>query len=289
MTQTTSHHPFVALQQYSRMGDALIEQAKLTREDVERILAHQQENSLLFGEAAKQLGLVTDDDLKRVLSDQYEYAYVDTDSSQFDASLIAAYSPFSLEAEQIRSLRSQLMMKWLGQGNKTIALCAPNPEDDSHVVAANLAIVLSQLNKRTLLIDANLRRGRLHRLFSIDTKVGLANILANRLGQYHITRLQSLPNLSVLTAGTEVPNPQELLAKTAFAELVASLEQAYDYIIVDTAPLSFGTDLLSVVSVTRGVVLVSKKDVTQTADLMALANVVRMTEATLLGSVFQEI
>lgn len=289
MTQTTSHHPFVALQQYSRMGDALIEHAKLTADDVERILAYQNEKGLLFGEAAKQLSLVSDEDLKRVLSEQYEYAYVDAESTALDASLIAACAPFSLEAEQIRSLRSQLMMKWFGQGHKTITLCAPSVEDDSHIVAANLAIVLSQLNKRTLLIDANLRKGRLQQLFSIATKVGLANILANRLGQYQITRLEALPNLSVLTAGTEVPNPQELLVKSAFAELVASLEQAYDYIVVDTAPLAYGTDLLSVVSVTRGVVLVSKKDVTQTADLISLANMVRMTEATLVGSVFQDV
>lgn len=270
----------------TRIGQALIAHAKLNQTNVDRILALQVEKNLLFGEAAKQLGLITEDDLQKVLSQQFNYTYLQEGNQKLSQLLTAAHAPFSVEAENLRSLRSQLLMRWFDQGHKTLTITSASNQDSASLLAANLAIVFSQLNKKTLLIDANLRRAVQHKLFNIDTKVGLANILANRQGSYTLARLQSLPNLAILTAGTMVPNPQELLSQSGFAELVVDLENVYDVILVDTSPLEFGSDALTVVSKVKAAIIVAKKDTTVAADVQYLNQQVVATGAKVIGSVF---
>lgn len=269
-----------------RMGDALAVHAKLTQQDIARILELQRDKNMLFGEAAKKLGLITEDDLQKVLSEQFNYAYLQDDNHKISPLLIAAHKPFALEVEQLRSLRSQLSMRWFDQNNKTLAVTSVSSDDDASQLVANLAIVFSQLNKKTLLIDANLRNAKQHRFFHIDTKLGLANILANRQGQYTLSKHESLPNLAILTAGTEVPNPQELLSQNNLATLLADLEKIYDVILIDTSPIHLGLDVLTVVSKAKAAIIVAKKDTTQVPDMQQLSQQLSMTGATVLGSVF---
>ena len=270
----------------ARIGEALIAHAKLNQTDVDRILALQVEKNLLFGEAAKQLGLITEDDLQKILSQQFNYSYLQEGSNKLSQLLTAAHKPFSAEVENLRSLRSQLLMRWFDQGNKTLAITCASNQDSASLLAANLAITFSQLNKKTLLIDANLRQSTQHKLFNIDTKVGLANILANRQGRYTLAKQQSLPNLAILTAGTTVPNPQELLSQSSFAELILDLEKVYDVILIDTSPLEFGSDALTVVSKVKAAIIVAKKDTTVAADVQYLSQQIITTGAKFIGSVF---
>lgn len=271
-----------------KIGGALIAHAKLKASDIERILQLQKDKNILFGEAAKKLGLVTAADIDHVLAQQFNYPYIREASSGISKLLTAAHTPFTAEAESLRSLRGQLMMRWFNQGNKTLAIASSNSDENAHLVAANLAITFSQLNKKTLLIDANLRQPNQHELFGIDSKLGLTNILGNQQGSYELTRQKSLPNLAVLSAGTEVPNPQELLSFDAFSSLLADLENIYDIILIDTTPLSLGSDMLSVVSKTKAVVIVARKDYTMAGDLQLLSEQLNTTGAKMIGSILQE-
>ena len=272
----------------SRIGDALIAHAKLKPEDIEKILAYQAEKNVLFGEAAKQLGLIAEGDLQKVLSEQFNYSYAHDDSQKLSPALVAAHQPFSKEVEDLRTLRGQLLIRWFDLGNKSLAVTSVSKQEGASTLVANLAIIFSQLNKKTLLIDANLRQASQHQLFNIDTKVGLANILANRHGRYQLARQQSLPNLAVLTAGTEVPNPQELLSQSTFSDLLLDLEKVYDIILIDTSPLEMGSDVLTVATKVKAAIVVSRKDVTVTADLQQLSQQLGMTGTKLIGSVLQE-
>lgn len=179
-------------------------------------------------------------------------------------------------------------MRWFNQGHKTLAIASSNSDENAHLIAANLAITFSQLNKKTLLIDANLRQPNQHQLFGIDSKLGLTNILGNQQGSYELTRQKSLPNLAVLSAGTEVPNPQELLSLDAFTSLLVDLENIYDIILIDTTPLSLGSDMLSVVSKTKAAIIVARKDYTMAADLQLLNTQLSTTGAKVIGSILQE-
>ena len=273
-----------------RIGDALILHAKLRHEDVERIIDLQKSKNILFGDAAIKLGLIKESDLNKVLSQQfdYSYSYSDAESHQLNEVLIAAHTPFSEEVEKLRSLRGQLLMRWFDQGNKTLAITSAGVEDGASQVAANLAIVFSQLNKKTLLIDANLRDSVQHKLFNVQTKLGLSNILANKQGSYQLTRPQSLPNLSILTAGTKVPNPQELLSRIDFAELLSDLEINYDIILLDTSPLNLASDVLTVVSKAKAAIIVARKDYTLATEIQHLNQQLNLTGAQIIGSILQE-
>lgn len=271
-----------------RFGEALVAHAKIQPQDVERILALQTSENILFGEAAKRLGLIKDKDIKKVLSEQFAYAY-SHDPSNIHQALIAAHTPFSPEAERLRSLRGQLLMRWFDMGHKTLAITSTHADDTAHLVTANLAVVFSQLNKRTLLIDANLRAPMHQQLFDVESRVGLSNILANRQGSYQLSRLATLPNLSILTAGTQVPNPQELLSNGSFSDLMDELSGLYDVILIETVPLNLGADYLPVVVKAKGAIMVTRKDVTAARDVHLLQEQLKMTGAQLIGSVIQEL
>jgi protein-tyrosine kinase len=271
-----------------KIGEALIARAKLKPADIEKVLSLQKEKNILFGEAANQLGLISKDDIESVLAQQFNYPYVREASSNISKQLLAAHMPFSAEVEGLRSLRGQLMMRWFNQGKKTLAVTSANGHENGHLVAANLAIVFSQLDKITLLIDANLRQPNQHRLFGIDSKLGLTNILGNQQGSYELTRPKSLPNLAVLTAGTEVPNPQELLSLASFSGILEDLKKIYDIILIDTTPLSLASDLLSVVSISEAAIIVAKKGVSQAGEVQTLLKQLNTTGTNVLGSVFQE-
>ena len=179
-------------------------------------------------------------------------------------------------------------MRWFDQGNKSLAIASVTKLEGASTLVANLAIIFSQLNKKTLLIDANLRQPLQHQLFGINAKMGLANILASRQGRYQLSRQESLPNLAILTAGTEVPNPQELLSQTAFSELLQDLEKIYEVILIDTSPLELGSDVLAVASKVRAAVIVSRKDVTGTVELQQLSQQLNTTGAKVIGSILQD-
>jgi protein-tyrosine kinase len=273
----------------NRIGDALIAHAKLKEQDIERILERQKEKNILFGEAAKELGLIADKDLKKVLSEQFGYSYIHDVNDHFNKSLVAAHAPFSKTVESLRSLREQLLIRWFNQGNKSIAITSVSKADGASELLANLAILFSQLNKKTLLIDADLRQPSHQKLFGIERKVGLANILANRQGKYEIVREKLLPNLSILSAGTQAPNPQELLNRDAFPKLLSDLENVYDIILIDTSPADIGLDYLAVLSKVKAAIIVARKDKTMLADLKMLKAQLDTTQAYVVGSVFQDV
>lgn len=270
-----------------RIGEALINQAKLQQSDIEKVLTRQQEKNILFGEAAKELGLISDEDLKSVLSEQFGYAYINSQQNQIDERLIAAYDPFSREVEQLRSLREKLQISWFNKGHQLLAVTSVSKDDEASYLVANLAILFSQLNKKTLLIDTDLRTPKIHKLFNVTKKVGLTNILANRKGEYELSREKMLPNLSVLTAGTPAPNPQELLNRDTLTSLLDDLKSVYEVILIDTAPADMGLDYLSVLSKVNATMIVANRDKTLVNDLVQLKSQLEAADVTIVGSVLQ--
>lgn len=269
----------------AKIGQAL----NLSSEKIEQVIAKQQETGMLFGEAAKALGLVTDEELLRALSKQFGFSYV-TDDSVLHQSLIAAHKPFSSFSEKMKSLRGQLLIRWLNseQASKTLAIVSTSMEDDASALAANLAITFSQLKKKTLLIDANLRHPKQHHLFGIETKQGLTNILSSAHGTFDLLPLGNLPNLTVLPSGTDAPNPQELLSRDNLNHLLSDLEKIYDVVLIDTAPSVYGLDYLPILGQCKASLLVAKKDMTEVSALHDLKHNVEASGAKLIGSVIQD-
>ena len=136
------------------MGELLVAQGKLIGADVDKILDHQREKGMYFGEAAVDLELVTQDDILRALSSQFGYTYGQGDEEEASSEeKVMANAPFGELAEEFRSIRGQLLNNWLTPNQKTLAIVSPGSKEGRSYVAANLAMAFSQTGRSTLLID----------------------------------------------------------------------------------------------------------------------------------------
>ena len=274
-------HPLLAVtesesvQTFSRdtsIGRILLEMGKLSPEDAERVLRIQKELGMRFGEAAEYLGLITKADIQQVLARQFDYPYLQQSDNKFPLELVAAYQPFSPQVETLRAIRSQLMLRWFAKQRHALAIMSVNPGDGVSFFSANLAIVFSQLGEHTLLVDANMRKPAQEKLFNLQSKLGLSDILAGRAEMSEISKIDSFVDLSVLVAGTPPPNPQELLSRESFTQLNSQLERNYDAVLYDVSAFSTGADALAVASRVGGVLLVTRQDKTRVADVNALCD-----------------
>lgn len=272
------------------IGAILIDTGKLTVAKAELILRLQKDEGLRFGDAAIKLGLLTDDDIAFALARQYDYPYLLKGDSELSGDLIAAFQPFSPQVEALRALRSQLMLRWFtgDPDRKALAVTSPGRGEGRSWLAANLAVVFSQLGENTLLIDADMRNPAQHGLFKLDNRTGLSSILSGRGDSSDVKRIPSFMGLSVLTAGPTPPNPQELLGRSQFAELLAQFRGQFDTIIIDTSASADYADAQTIAVRAGGALLLAHKHETALDDLGALAESLRQLGVQPVGSVISE-
>ena len=270
------------------IGKHLLDLGKITPEDAERILRLQKEEGLRFGDAAKKLGLVTEGDISRALALQFDYPYLQPNEGAFSKELVAAYQPFSKQVEALRALRSQLILRWFNEGYKALSIVSANAGEGCSNLAANLAVVFSQLGEQTLLVDANLRDPVQHKIFNLTEQRGLSDILVGRASVDVITKIESFLDLSVLGAGTVPPNPQELLSRASFSQLMNQLMENFDVVIVDTAPGVDTSDAQTVAGRCGGALLVSKLNKTRISDLANIRDQLRVTGVQIVGAVVND-
>lgn len=272
----------------SSIGRLLLQLGKITAADSELILQAQQEHGLRFGDAAIKLGMIKEADIRQVLAMQFNYPYLQTGQGNYSDELVAAYKPFSQEVEALRALRSQLMMRWFNEGFKTLAVVSTHAGEGGSFLAANLAIVFSQLGEKTLLVDANLRKPRQHAIFNLKENLGLSDIIAGRANLDIIAKVESFVDLSVLGAGTIAPNPQELLNRASFTEFMNQAIGRYDIILVDTAPASDTADAQATAARCGGALLVTRLNHTRLSELTNAHNQISVTGARIVAAVVND-
>jgi len=270
------------------MGRILLDQGKITAQDAERILRLQKEQHLRFGEAAIQLGLISQSDMQQALARQFDYPYLAAGEGGYSQALVAAYAPFSHQVESLRALRSQLMLRWFTAGNKALAMVGTNAGDGASYLAANLAVVFSQLGERTLLIDANLRSPGVSTLFNLGGRMGLSDVLADRADLSSVVRIPAFVDLSVLPAGTTPPNPAELLSRGSLVDMLANLGESYDVILLDTPPASDSADFQTVAARAKGAVVTVRKNHTRLNDVAGVKAMLGAAGAEVVGAVVNE-
>lgn len=256
------------------IGDILSELRDLTPDQVERILAHQRERGVRFGEAAVDLGMATKDDILVALSQQFHYPYA-TEQQRLDSpELVALNEPFGARAEAFRALRSQLLMRAFpdNEPRRALAVISPDQGDGKTYCAANLAVTLAQLGGRTLLVDADLRGPRLHEVFSLTNRSGLSGVLSGRADDQVIQVAPGISSLMVLPVGTMPPNPLELVERPAFGLLIRELTNKFDHVIVDTPAAVFGSDAAVIAARCGNALVVARKNRSRVAHLQDLVD-----------------
>jgi protein-tyrosine kinase len=271
----------------SDIGGLLLDSGKITSADVERILRVQKEKGLNFGDAGKALGLLSDEDVQQALSQQFHYSYLSKTNENFCPELIAAYQPFSEQVEVFRGIRSQLMMRWFNKNRKALAIISPANGYGRSFLAANLAIVFSQLGECTLLIDGDMHQPRQNQLFNISEKCGLSDLLAGHVDTSVITKIPAFLDLSILGAGTIPPNPSELIGRRLDAVL-QQLASEYDVILLDTPSGLQISDAQLLAAKAGGALLIARQNQTSLASLEAIKNLLEDAGTVCVGAVIND-
>lgn len=272
-----------------RIGQILRESGRLSPIDAERVLHLQKETGLRFGEAALRLGLICEEDISRAISEQFDYRYLKPGQGNFSTRLIAAYQPFSPQMEVFRAIRSQLMLRWHGEGNKTLAVTSPRRGEGRSYAVSNLAVVFSQLGQRTLLIDADLRHPSQHDIFALGRNgLGLSDLLAGRGSAECIRRVEEFADLSVLPAGTLPPNPLELLSRGKFDALLSDFASSYDIVLLDTPSGLTSSDAQTVAARAGASLLIARKDMTPFSEAEFLRQMLTAVGCRVVGAVLND-
>ena len=276
------------------LGGILIDSGLLTTEDAERVLLLQKEYNLRFGDAAVRMGLLSEADIQYALSRQFAYAYLRKtpgDNKTVSDELVAAYQPFSSRVEQLRAIRSQLMLRWYDKADErqVLTIVGSQRGEGRSYLAANLAVVFSQLGERTLLVDADLRNPRQHELFCLENQVGFSTILSGRSREEAIVRIPDLAGLCVLPAGPVPPNPLELLNRLNFDEFMIQVKTSFDIVIIDTPALSVGEDAAMIAVRTGAALAIARSKQTKVAEFADLVQGLMNTGVNVVGSVLNEV
>lgn len=273
------------------IGAIISDTRNLSAEQVERIVAHQRQHGVRFGEAAVALGFASTDDVLFALAQQFHYPYAANEAQKGNRELVALNQPFSQAAETFRAIRSQLLMRALSAPDEilgSVAVVSPETGDGRSYFAANLAVVLAQLGGKTLLIDADMRAPRQHTLFGIKNEAGLSGILAGRAETQVIQQVAGVKGLFVLPVGVIPPNPVELVERPAFGLLLKELEGKFDHIVVDTPAGVRGSDAAVIAARCARVLVLARKDTTRVTALRQQIEGMPMGAGKLLGVVFNE-
>ncbi|WP_445406887.1 polysaccharide biosynthesis tyrosine autokinase [Acinetobacter seifertii] len=156
--------------------------------------------------------------------------------------ILAVKSSDDIAIESLRSIRTAIHFALSTAKNNIIMIAGPSPEVGKSFISTNLATIFAQGNKRVLLIDADMRRGYMHKYFDVDVKPGLSELLSGQTDLQQVLHKTQVANLDVISRGKSPTNPSEMLSSPQFKELLEQLQTQYDHIIIDTPPVLAVTD-----------------------------------------------
>lgn len=156
--------------------------------------------------------------------------------------ILAVKNSDDIAIESLRSIRTAIHFALANAKNNIIMIAGPSPEVGKSFISTNLATIFAQSDKRVLLIDADMRRGYMHKYFDVDVKPGLSELLSGQADIQKVLHKTQVANLDVITRGKSPTNPSEILSSNQFKELLEQLQSQYDHIIIDTPPVLAVTD-----------------------------------------------
>ncbi|TDU32298.1 capsular exopolysaccharide synthesis family protein [Panacagrimonas perspica] len=231
-----------------------------------------------------RLGLVTQSDLDEVLAGERAEAEHPKAVARPSSHLISAHDPFDPFSENVRALRTELLMRAPADDANVIVIVSPGRGEGRSRLASELAISFAQLGQATLLVDADLRRSTLHDLFSADHDEGLSQALMEGRAP-KVQGVLGLASLSLLTAGRRPSTPLELLSDPTFGEMLSGWKRRYRHLILDTPAVSLYSDALAVATHAQRVLIVSRLNHTMIAQARDMIRRLESTRATIIGSV----
>ena len=186
--------------------------------------------------------------------------------------ILAVKNSDDIAIESLRSTRTAIHFALSSAKNNLIMISGPAPEVGNSFISANLATILAKSDKRVLIIDADLRRGYLHKYFNLDTQPGLTELLNGQQSLDTVIRHTEVPGLSVISRGKSPANPSELLSSNQFKNLLEQISEKFDHVIIDTPPVLAVTDGIIISQYTGVNLVIARYAKTQMKELKLTLN-----------------
>jgi polysaccharide biosynthesis transport protein len=207
----------------------------------------------------------------------------------YPVELVTFGHPKSMLSEAYRNIRTSILLSSSEKPPKRIAFTSPNPAEGKTTTVINTAIALSQTGAQVVIIDADMRKPRVHKVFEEDDGVGLSNFLSGNADLEAVIKKTGIPNLFYIPAGPIPPNPSELLGSNLFKNMLRSLDERFDQIIVDSPPILGFADSIIVTTSVEGVVLVVHGSKTPRETLQRAKEAILQVNGRILGVVINRV
>jgi protein-tyrosine kinase len=191
--------------------------------------------------------------------------------------------------ERFRFLAHRLRSVRRSHPVTTVLLTSVAPKEGKTLTCVNLATTLASSSTRVLLIDADMRKPRIHTVFSKENKVGLSNYLSGQVELDAAIQKTEIESICLITAGGSVPNPSELLGSNRFRELVLSVKNRFDIIIIDSPPIAAVTDSLIIGNSVDGMILIVENGKTPKRALPHIAQILEKSRIRVIGAIMNKI
>ncbi len=192
-------------------------------------------------------------------------------------------------SEAIRAVRTAVLFSTAEEGARAVVVTSTGPHEGKTLVSSSLAITLAQAGQRTVVVDADMRRPRMHEALGRSQEPGLSNVLVGEASLADAVRPTSVQNLTFLGAGHVPPNPVELLCSPKYLELIAELKRRFDWVIIDAPPVMPVTDAAVVANTAGGVLFVVGSEMTPRQNAMAAVEQLRGANAKFIGAVLNRV
>ena len=203
--------------------------------------------------------------------------------------LISIDEPDSIAAEAYRALRTSIQFASIDKDIKTLVVTSTNPGEGKSSVVINLGVVIAQIGKRVLLIDADLRNPSLYRNLDIDNKEGLSTMFLKNETMDKYIRQYAVNNLFILPSGPPPPNPSEVLASERMKQFIAQAKEKFDFIVFDSPPLLPVTDAAVLSKICDGTVLVVRSSKTVIEAAHRVKTILENLKVNILGVVITDV
>ena len=204
--------------------------------------------------------------------------------------LVTVTLPNSLVSEQFKTLRTNIQFSMVDKKLKSLVISSATPSAGKSTVAANLAVTFALQGNRVLIVDCDLRRPTLHRIFKLENDLGLTTLLTDPSGSVEDYLNDSeVTGLSILTGGPIPPNPAELLSSKRMQQLEKEMAEKFDLIIYDTPPLLSFTDAQILAGREDGTVFVIRHGIDTKEEVFKSSESLKIVNANVLGVVYNHV
>lgn len=269
-----------------RIGDFFVNSGRLSQADISTIIEKQRIEKLRFGDAAIALGLLSEQEVQQALSKQYDYPIASADAAL--AGFPIAHAPHTPEAEAIRKIRTQLLLKLEPSELRCLAIISPNSGEGKSYVATSLALAFAQNGQRTLLINANLREAQHSGVLDSQRSQGLSSVLSQRGNITQAMITTSFAKLRLLDAGPLPPNPAELLLAPSLLDIFESVKDQFDIVILDTPSMNAFPDAQLIAQQVDACIMVARQHRTPLNDIRRTKRMIHAAGGVTMGCIFNE-